>query len=292
MGLFSRLKTGFGMARRSGRVLRAHPNLLVFPLVGGIAGIAFLITLFGSLYASGLYEQSNAALYAVLFVAYVVETFVASFFSAALVSATRTAFRGEQPSVRRAMAAAWERKYPLLAWSVIAAVIGVVIRAIESQDNIVARILAGLFAVAWSVLTYFVIPVIVFRDPSVTEMLKESGKTFKDTYGESIGAMGAINIVTFLLMLGAAALGVLAFVALPGSVGLLGAILLGGSAMVFAALVGNALTGVAKTALYVYATEDRSPEFFDDMDLRSLGGDDAGPSGATGGPGGRSGGRI
>lgn len=282
MGFFSRLKIGFGMARRSGRVLRAHPTLLVFPLVGGIAGVAFLLTLFGSLFLTEtLVGQSGATVYGALFTAYLVETFIASFFTAALVAATRTVFRGGEPSVRSALATAWERKVPLLIWSIVAALVGVLIRAIESQDNLLARILAGLFAVAWSVMTYFVVPVIVFRDPSVTGMFKESADTFKTTWGESIGAMGAIDIVTFLLVLGGLALGVLTFVVTAGlgTAGFALAVLVAGVAVLFAILIGKALSGIARTALYVYATEQTSPEFFGDMDFSKLGGDDdASPS--------------
>ncbi len=277
MGIFSRLKIGFGMARRSGRVLRAHPTLLVFPLVGGVAGIAFFLTLFGSLYfAEALGGQPGTVVYGALFLAYLVETFIASFFTAALVAATRTVFHGEEPSVRGALATAWDHKGPLLAWSVIAAIVGVIIRGIESQDNLVARLLAGLFAVAWSVMTYFVVPVIVFRDPSVTGMFKESASTFKNTWGESIGAMGAIDIVTFLLVLGSLALGVLTFVLTAGlgTVGFALTVLVAGVAVMLALLIGKALSGIAKTALYVYATEQDSPEYFDDMDFGRLGGDD------------------
>ena len=36
-------------------------------------------------------------------------------------------------------------------------------------------------------------------------------------------------------------------------------------------LIGKALSGVAKTALYVYATESTAPAFFDDMDFGEFG---------------------
>lgn len=34
-------------------MLRAHPKLLVFPFIGALSGIAFIATLFGSLYLTG-----------------------------------------------------------------------------------------------------------------------------------------------------------------------------------------------------------------------------------------------
>ncbi len=279
MGLFRRLTVGFGLTRRSGRVLRAHPKLLVFPLIGGLSGIAFLATLFGSLALAGsVFDELGLAIYLVLFGAYLVETFIASFFTAALVAATRTVFRGGEPSIRGALAAAWQRKLPLLVWSLIAAIVGVIIRMIEGEDNLVARILASLFAVAWSVMTFFVVPVIVFRNPSVRGMFTESASTFKETWGESIGAMGTIDVVTFLLALGGVALGAVVFFATAGlgTVQLLVTVVVGGSAVVLGLLVGKALSGIAKTALYVYATETTAPEHFEDMDFGTLGGDGSG----------------
>jgi len=294
MRVFSRLKIGFGMARRSGRVLRAHPKLLVFPLVGGISGIAFVATLFGGLFFTDSIQDPGVVLYGALFLAYLVETFVASFFTAALVAATRTVFHGEEPSIRGALAAAWQRKLPLLAWSVVAAIVGVIIRIIESEDNLVAQLLAGVFAVAWGVMTYFVVPVIVFRDPSLTEMFSESATTFKNTWGESIGAMATIDVFSFLLALAGLGLGVLTFVVTAGTgIQLLAAVVVGGSGFVFGLLVGKALSGVAKTALYVYATENTAPAFFDDMDFGGFGGDTSASTGGLGDRfGGSGGGRI
>jgi hypothetical protein len=210
-----------------------------------------------------------------LFVAYLVETFVASYFTAALVAATRTVFRGDEPSIRRALAAAWQRKLPLLAWSLVAAVVGVVVRLIESNDNVVARVVAGVFAVAWSVMTFFVVPVIVFRDPSVTELFEESARTFKDTWGESIGALGAIDVVTLSLLVVGAVSGGVTFVATTGlgTVQLLATLLVGGTAVSIGLLVGKTLSGIAKTALYVYATERTAPEYFGDVEFGRLGGD-------------------
>lgn len=275
MGLISRLKIGFAVARGSGRVLRSYPKLLVFPLLGGLSGIAFIATLVAGLYVTGPFIQdAGPIVYATLSVAYLIETFVASYFTAALVAATRTVFRGDEPSIRRALVVTWQRKLPLLAWSLVAAVVGVVIRLIESNDNILAQIVAGVFAVAWSVMTFFVVPVIVFRDPSVTEMFEESARTFKDTWGESIGALGAIDVVTFLLMLGGAVLGGVTFVVTTGlgTVQLLATLLIGGTAVSIGLLAGKALSGIAKTALYVYATERTAPEQFDGVDFSRLGG--------------------
>ncbi|WEL18530.1 putative membrane protein [Halorhabdus sp. SVX81] len=283
MGLFKRISIGFGLARRSGRVLRAHPNLLAFPLLGGLAGLAFVMTVFGGLFVADL--GSGVVMYATLFVVYVIETFIASFFTAALVAATRETFRGEEPTVRASLAIAWEKRWQLLAWSVIAAVVGVIIRGIEESSEIGGTILAAVFSFAWGVMTYFIVPVIVFEEPSITGMFKQSGRTIKRTWGESLGTLSAISIVTVLLVLGGLGVAVVTFLTVgsTGLPGLLATVVIGGGAVLLAFLVGQALTGVAKTALYVYATEEEAPEFFEDMDFSQLGGGSQRSAGMAGG---------
>ena len=103
MGLVGRLKIGFAMARRSGRVLRSHPRLLAFPLLGGLSGAAFIATLLGGRYLIGpSFREPGLTMYATLFVAYLLETFVA--FTAALDASTRTVFDGGKPSIGGALA--------------------------------------------------------------------------------------------------------------------------------------------------------------------------------------------
>ncbi|WP_181687076.1 DUF6159 family protein [Halorhabdus salina] len=283
MGFFRRISTGFGLARRSGRVLRAHPKLLAFPLLGGLAGLAFMLTLFGGLFMVD--PEPGPVLYATLFVVYVVETFVASFFTAALVAATRRTFRGEAPTIRECLAVAWSKKWQLLAWAIIAAIVGVIIRAIEESSDLAGTILAAVFSLAWGVMTYFIVPVIVFEETSITGMFKQSGRTIRNTWGESLGALSAISIVTFLLVLGGVAVATVTFLAVPGSglAVILATAAVGGTAILLAFLIGQALTGIAKTALYVYATEQEAPEFFEDMDFSRLGVESQGSAGMVGG---------
>jgi len=263
MGLFSRLRTGLRLARGSLSVLRDHPHLLWFPLIGGLAGVAFFATLAGSvLIASG--GRESPLLYAGLFVLYVGETFIASFFTAGLMYATREAFHGETPTVRGGLAAAWRHKWPLLAWAVVAAVVGVLIRAIEESSDVGGKVVALLFGVAWSVLTYFVVPVVVFEDTSLTGMFGRSGQIVRDVWGESLGAEAGVGIVTFLLALVGLGLSAIVFLVVPtGTTVGFAAFLAVAVVLVFGAvLVGETLSGIAKTAVYVYATEDEAPGYF------------------------------
>ena len=257
------------------RVLRRDPELAVFPLVAGLAGLVYLAVLFGGVSALGGVD-SGPALYAFLFVLYFGSAFIAAFFTAGLVHETRLAFADREPSFRSGLGAAWAHVGTLLAWAAVSATVGLVVRLLESRgrDNVVAGLVAGLFSVAWSILTYFVVPVIVFEDVGITDALSRSGATFTETWGETVGAGFGVGLVTLLFLVGGAALAVLLVVlgAASGSVlGLLGALAVGAVALLAAYLVGVTLSAVARTALYVYATEGRTPREFENVDFSRLG---------------------
>jgi hypothetical protein len=270
MGLFARLKMGWNLSKDSFSVLRGDPELALFPLVSGIAGLLYIALLFGGSYVLGLF-QSDATGFAVLFLLYLGTAFIAAFFNAGLVYSAREAFEGREPSLRSGLAAAWRHKGPLFAWAVISAVVGMILRAIEQQDNLVAKLVAMLFSAAWSIITYFIIPVIVFEDVGVTEMFKRSGETFKNTWGETAGAsfgVGLIMAVFVLLGLLVAGVVFVAFSSVAGSLGVFVAVGVGAISLLAVYLFGSALGIVAKTALYVYATGGQRPSEFENVDFQ------------------------
>ena len=279
MALFSRLRTGFAFATRSVRVLRDHPRLAVLPAIGGLAGLVYVAALWGVVLVTDP-TPSQPVLLLASFCVYAGSTFVASTFTAALMFCARQAFRGDELRLGDGLRAAGRNLGPLLAWSVISAVVGLVVRAIGANDSLPAEILAAVFSVGWAVLTYFVVPVIVFEVAGVVGTLSRSKDVVAGTWGESLGAAGAVDLVTFALAaVGAVPGAALLFVFHVGAPGV--ALLVVG--VLLAGLVGKTLTGIAKTALYVYATEDDAPAYFDGIDFGD--GDDG--SGGSGGLRGR-----
>jgi hypothetical protein len=267
MGIFSRLATGWNLAKDSMHVLRQEPSLAIFPLLSGLFGLLFLGLLFGGTYATMGLEQ-GPAMYAVLFVLYFGSTFIASFFNAALVHNAREVFHGHDPTLGEGMSAAWSHRKALAVWALAAATVGVLLRMIEGSDNPVAEIAAMLFSVAWGILTYFIVPVIVFEDVGPTEMFKRSGETFKSTWGETAGAGFGVGLVTALFSIGGLAIAAGFALLLGGSaIGIAGAIAIGAVVLLAAYLFGSALGAIAKTALYVYATEQDQPEAFRNVDF-------------------------
>lgn len=267
MGIFSRLKMGWTLSKDSLSVLRHHPDLTLFPLLSGLAGIVFLGLLFGGSVVLNLFGGNLG--YVALFVMYTGSAFIAAFFNAALVYSTREAFQGRNPTLRSGLDAAWEQRKPLFVWSAISATVGILLRVIEGQDNAIARIAASLFSVAWSIVTYFIIPVIVFEDVGVTEMFTRSGETFKQTWGETAGASFGVGLITVVFMLLGLVFAGLLLVLLQGGLGFVLALGVAILVVLLTGLLGTTLGAIAKTALYVYATEGERPPEFDNVDFEA-----------------------
>ena len=269
MGLFSRLKTGFVLSVASLRVLGSHPKLAVYPLISGIATTVFALALLGPLFLVSGGDPGPVEAIG-LFVVLFGTTFIASLFNAGLVYSVGEVFRGNDPSVRRGLGAASSQAGILLVWSFISAVVGVIIRALESRGEIGARIAAMIFSVGWAITTFFVIPVIVFEDVSPKSMFTRSASVFTDTWGETAGAKLGLGIIPALIMFGGIALAALVAFALPTTATFVTAVVIAVGAFVVSVLVNGVITAVAKTALYVYATESIEPEEFRDFDFESL----------------------
>ncbi|WP_200840323.1 DUF6159 family protein [Natrialba sp. INN-245] len=273
MGFFDRLKTGWTLTKDSAGVIRNHPQLLVFPLLAGITSAAFFVLFFFPLLIANL--VGSGLEYAVLFVLYFITTFFSTYFSAALVYGANEAFHGREPGVVDCLKGVSDRIGPIVVWSLISATVSVILKSLEESDNPVASILASLFAVGWSIMTFFIVPVIVFEDVSVTSMFKRSGVTFKETWGETLGAGFGITLIVTVLGIVLAVLALVVSVPVaavfPGP-GIFLAVVLVGGVMVFTYLLSQTIWGIAKTALYVYAAEGVTPEEFENFDFETLGG--------------------
>ena len=125
-GIVGKFKTGLKLSRDSLGVIRDHPKLLVFPLLGALSTLVFWIVFLLPLWIANL--LGTGAEIVVLFLLYFVTTFFATFFTASLVFAVNQTFHGEEPDLAESMRAAWRRKGPILAWSAIAAIVSVILK--------------------------------------------------------------------------------------------------------------------------------------------------------------------
>ncbi len=272
-GIIDRFRTGWSLTTDSISVIRRQPELLVFPLVAGLSSLLFFIVFLGPLVIAEFFGETATLL--VLFGLYFATTFVSTYCTAALVHATATVFRGEDPSVVGSLKAVGNRVGPIAVWSVIAATVSVILRSLEDSDNPIAGLLSVLFSIGWSILTFFIVPVIVFEDVTVRSMFERSGTTFRETWGETLGAGFGVTLIVGLIGLGlvllALALATPVTALAPGAGIGLGVVLVV-FAITIAYLLSQTVWGIIKTALYLYATDGQAPAAFDDFDFETLDG--------------------
>jgi hypothetical protein len=197
-----------------------------------------------------------------LFLMYVTAAFGGTFFLAATIEMASIRLEGGDPVVRDGLAKAWEKKAKLLGWAVIAATVGMLLRALRQRAKGLARLLTAALELGWAVATFFAVPVLVYRDVGPLAAIKESGGLMRQTWGEAAGGVGSAGIVFFALGL----LGLLPVVLgfLAGSV----TILLVGIAVAVAywivlAAANTAVDGILKAALFRYADTGELPSGFE-----------------------------
>jgi len=264
MQTLGRIKRGYVLIRQSISVMREHPRLGLFPVVSGVASVAFLALLLTPMLGVLALDSNDT----VMFVAgvgalvglYLGMAFISAFFTAGLVHQTRAVLAGEEPSLRAGLQGAWGVKGRLFVWAFISATVGVILDAISESDSIVAQVLAAVFGIAWTLMTFFVVPVIVFEKPSIRGMFTRSAKTFKETFGETPISLIGVNIVAIVVALPLLAPG--AYLLLAADILIAGAPLVIGGLLI-SQLISYTLRGIVKTSLYFYAEEGERPEEFD-----------------------------
>jgi hypothetical protein len=279
--IFNRIQNSWHLMGSCLHVLSRDKELVIFPILSGIASLIVLGSFAGGMWGTGLLEtvmesarqaddqavgqvvgsapvtSQEIIAWAVMFAWYFVSYTVVIYFNAALVGAAYIRLHGGDPTVADGLAAANRCLPSILGYAAVAASVGLVLRIIESRSEAVGRFVAGLLGMAWSLVTYLIVPVLVIERAGAFGSIKRSAGLFRKTWGEQIVANIGFGLVGFLL-------------ALPGIAGLAAGVILGfgagsialgaafGGASVLCllgvAVVLSALQGIYTAALYAYAT--------------------------------------
>lgn len=253
----------WSLVKASARVLGQDRELLVFPLLSGLATLLVAATFIvpialvgGGAWFTG--DETSYLAWVVGFLFYLVQYTVVFFFNSALVGAALIRLEGGDPTIGDGMSIALDRMAAILGYAVIAATVGMLLRAISERVGFVGRIVAGVIGLGWTLATYLAVPVLVSKDISPLDAVKESAGLFRRTWGEQVVASVGMGWAFFLMgvswtvvaggvIVGLVALGAGGVLLLPAIVvAVLGYILLG--------LVASALQGIYTAALYRHAS--------------------------------------
>jgi len=260
--MFAKFARSWSLVKASAGVLRQDKELLVFPAISVVASLlvmaSFVLPLFGLLDFKALQqgEREPAWLYAWVFLFYLAQYFVIFYFNTALVGAAMIRLRGGDPTLRDGLQIAWSKAGTILGYALIAATVGMILRAIEERAGMIGKWVAGLFGAAWTVATFLTVPVLVSRDVGPLDAVKESALLLKKTWGENLIGQGGVGVVFALLQFAAIALtvlGILLVVSTKSAALIVAVAALGVFAVMALALIQAALSGIYAAALYRHA---------------------------------------
>ncbi len=278
--MFQRISNGWKLAKQSAGVLKQDKELILFPLISGLACLLAMASFAVPAYFSGILEafiaeEEGAAagggqtaqimFYVLVFLFYFVSYFIVIFFNSALVACAIIRLKGGNPNLKDGLGASMARLPQIAGWALVAATVGMILKVIESRSEKVGQVVAGLLGMAWSVTTFFVIPVLVVEKAGPVDAFKRSVAVMKKTWGESLSANFGIGFFTFLATL-------VGFIPLVAGIFLcmsemvaLGATLIavGVILVLIVSLISSALGSILLAALYIYAEEGEVPSGFD-----------------------------
>ena len=188
--MFERLSRSWGLVKASASVLQQDKELLLFPLISMGALVLVVASFAAPVFGLGILdgisgggdERVSAGLYVVGFLFYFSQYFVIFFFNAALVGAAMIRLDGGNPTLGDGLRIATSKIGAIAGYALIAATVGMILRAIQERVGFIGKIIVGMLGVGWTVATYLVVPVLVARDVGPIDAIKESA-TFSRTPG-------------------------------------------------------------------------------------------------------------
>lgn len=271
--MFEKFSRSWSLVKASAAVLRSDKELLVFPLLSGLAAMLVMATFVVPMFALRLFESGVGVIGAIWgFLFYLCLYFVTFFFNAALVSAALIRLEGGDPTLADGFAAARSKLVPILGYAAIAATVGLLLQALKNKENnFLVRMLGSGLGVAWTLSTFLVVPVLVQQNVGPIDAIKQSVDLLKRTWGENaIGNVG-LGMVFALIMTGVIVLGVVLVIASSTlSISLaIGVAVLAVIGVISIGIIQSALSAIYSAALYRFATVGEAPAGFEGSGLQT-----------------------
>ncbi|HTS18928.1 MAG TPA: DUF6159 family protein [Verrucomicrobiae bacterium] len=271
--MFAKISYTWGLMRASWNVLKTDKTLLLFPLMSGLCCIVVLLSFALPIFLTGAWappargssQVSFVVYYGLLFLFYIVNYFVITFFNTAIVSCAMLRMAGHNATVGDGFREAASRIPQIAGWAVLSATVGLILRIIEDRSERLGRIVAGLLGIAWTLMSFLVVPVIVGERKGPFAALKESSAMLRRTWGEQLVSGFSFGLIFMLLGIPAMLL-IFAGIALAAHLGSIWLMVLCVIAavvyLIALSLLQSALQSIFQTALYLYAYNQMAPPGF------------------------------
>ncbi len=259
--MFEKFSRTWDLTKQSFHVLAGDKRLLLFPVMSAIAVVLVSVSFLIPVLATGTFAQKGQPTtpgeYAIMFLFYFANYFVIVFFNSALVYSASVCLSGGHATVRDGLSGAWGRIGQIFAWALVAATVGMILRILEDRLGRFARIITWLLGTAWTLMTYFIVPVLVFEDLGIVDSIKRSAGVFKQTWGEEVASSLSFGLVWLVLIIPGLLLTFAAAIAHP-----LLAVAVGLFYFLLLAVIAAAVKTIFTVALYRYASQGTVPAGF------------------------------
>src|SRR3989344_4017523 len=270
--MFQHFSHSWQLVKESFAVLKKDKEIMLFPIVSGILSVIAFLLLFvpAGILTLGK-DLSSPFFYLLLFIYYVISSFIVIFFNTGLITCAQMRLNGKDPIFKDGLKQAWKHVGNIFVWSLISATVGLILRMIVDRienserlgpiGKLVGMIFMGILGMAWSFLTFFVIPVMIFENRNAFESIKHSGSLFKKTWGENVIGQFSMGIIFGLLSLIGVGAFVLAF--LSGSLSVI--LIIGVVTVLYwviLAIISTSLNGIFVAAMYNYAKNGKVPSAY------------------------------
>jgi hypothetical protein len=267
-----KMHRGWRLTCQSWSVVRLRPMLLAIPALSAVMTIAAAALLLGPWSLDAIGHHSRERMFVDAAICAYPLIFIATYFNVAFYAMAAAAFDGYPMSIGAAFGRARSRVSAIALWTLTATLVGIAVRGLEQlpAGGLAARVAEWLGSLAWSLATFFVVPVLALEDVGVRGALRRSVGTIRATWGESITGTivvgGSFGLVA--LVFGAVtALGVVA--GLQGTAAGYAVAAAGVVALFVTAVVETAVAQVFRLAVYRYASGSGGTGPFADADLES-----------------------
>ena len=252
---------GKTLSNKSWGLLKENKYFLWFPIIGFLLALIPL-ALFGGGTIVLAVEDINVWAIVVGFIALILINFAFTISGAALVAAVDEELSGRDSTLGYGFRKAFGRLGPLLAWSVIRAVVSALLGLLRGNNNggaaIAGNLLAAIGAAAWSIVTFFVSTYIMLKGLGAVPALKASVHMVKEKWGTQVTGGVRIGLRLLILILPAIALIIGGIFLLNGSGASvsLGLVLLavGFVLIIISALLSAAVQSIFSVALFHFTT--------------------------------------
>ncbi len=252
--------TGSTLIASAWAALKHDKELVLLPVIGGLFALLAAVPVL----VAGLLVPTDQSwvLFVIGLVAAIAIAIVSTFFAVALAAGAHDRLGGGSPTVRSAMEVAWRRKKGVIGWALLSVTVGVLLQAIRDRARAVGPIIGFAGDLAWTIASFFAIPIIAANDCGPIEALKLSTKTFKSRWSSAVRvelrltlyAIGMVVLLAIGLVLAALLTQLVTVLGIVLAVAVVGAFMV-------AMLVMGALRSYARVALYRYASGLPTPGF-------------------------------